>query len=237
MGIVIIIGAAVLVIGYLLFVARGQKDLASASIVAVAAGCAGIALASFFAVRQFTGVVDEISRSGRVLPEITYGIWHASLLPMSAAMAAAIVTAIALLLLLATPSKPADPSPRVSRLWVVALALACGSAAVWLFRDAMHFVSDVIVPGSRHAIGVASIPDAILTRLFQASLGSAVCFLVALTLAAVMMRKPGRATSAVAIVALVLTLAVSAAFAAGLREYSGYHRSVYLYGPTFLARR
>jgi phosphoglycerol transferase MdoB-like AlkP superfamily enzyme len=147
-------------------VARRRQSYWWVSIASIAASYAGLALASYFAVRIFMGALANMAVSGGGIAAVRFGIWQATQPVLVAAWAAVVITllAAAFVPLSARKELPSPPgaqrSPNALFALLTLLAFAVGAAPVLLFRRAIAFVLWAIDPRAlgkyRRHIGVAS---------------------------------------------------------------------------------
>jgi hypothetical protein len=236
---ILVVLMSALLFGYLVIVARRRQNFAATSISMIAAAYGGIALASFFAVRSFGLAFQEAWHIGRGVDVLSRGIWQATLLPLAAAWATAILTSVALLLLLLPAKRDGAEQAQPKRsarllLGVTGLAVAGGATAVVLFRQATVYAVRAVLPGLQPVIEEGTYADAVAARVFTASAGSVVCFVLAVALMSMTFRarrdQPSRAMLRVAAFALIVSLGVSAALIRDLSAYSGHYRGVLLHG-------
>lgn len=175
----------------------------------ISAAHAGVALASFLAVRAMVGVFDLVSPfDGTGLgPELMTEVARAARWPMVAAWVAAAASIVALLL--ARGAAPEERSRRSAAL--AAIAIAAGVAAVLAFRTTATFITYGILPPGE-AVGH------VFGRLMSASTITALCCAAALVVAVMALRT--RATMRLAVVTVVVDLGVSAAVVVMMRDLS-----------------
>ena len=223
-GLVIVVLLAFIVASF-----RRRKDYAAAAVTLIAAAYAGVALASFVAMRYFTNVLVEMESRGGGIFAISRGMGEAAQLPLSAAWIAAAASVVAMvfafLAMRQDTAAPSDAHPG-RLLATTGLALAGGVASVLLFRSAIAFVVAAAIPGAQPAgVNASNIEELVSNRLTIASAGIAVCFAVVIVALLLMFRSarpvtPSRPALRMVAIALVLSLGVSTALVVGLRSYS-----------------
>ncbi|HYC87657.1 MAG TPA: hypothetical protein VEO54_00470 [Thermoanaerobaculia bacterium] len=183
------------------------------AITLISAAHAAIALASFLAVRGLSRALDDIVRVGGGIDTWSEGVSAAARWPLVAAWVA--VAASLLALLLARRDVPKDRPMRSAVL--AAVAIGAGIAAVFVFREAVTFITQgMLPPGTR--------PEIIFGHLTSASAITAVCFAAAILVALLALRM--RATMHLAVLAVVVSLGVSATMIVTLRDLSASYDGV-----------
>jgi hypothetical protein len=228
--IALVSAVSVVIFGSIVVAARRQRSYATLPIALLAAAYAGVALASSVAGWMFSRTLHEMARTGGGIGAVSFGIWQATRVPLSAGWIAVAATAVALLLAVLTARDKMPPARPALVAWVAALAVAAGTIAVLLFRGSIAFVLAAITPGAQPAwLAGTSIADAIETRMLVGVAGSALCFLVVMALMIATIRHRS-ASRRVMLIVLVLSLGVSAGLVANLRSYSDRWRDVALNG-------
>jgi hypothetical protein len=177
------------------------------AITLISAAHAAVALASFLAVRGVSRTLDEMSRVGGGIATFSEGIADAARWPLVAAWVA--VAASILALLLARRDVPQDRPMRSAAL--ASVAIGAGVAAVFVFREAVTFIGNAMLPPGTTA-------EIVLGRLTSASAVTAVCFAAAILVAVLSLRT--RVAMRVAVLAVVVSLGVSATMIVTLRDLS-----------------
>lgn len=227
---ILVVGLVIVVLlAFIVATFRRRKDYAAAAVTLIAAAYAGVALASFVAMRYFTNVLVEMASLGGGIFAISRGMGEAAQLPLSAAWIAAAASVVAMvfafLAMRQDKGVPSDAHPG-RLLTTTGLALAGGVASVLLFRSAIAFVVAAAIPGAQPAgLNASNITEAVSNRMTLSSAGIAVCFAVVMVSMLRMFRSarrvtPWRPALRMVAVALVLSLGVSTALVVGLRSYS-----------------
>ena len=228
--------AVILVIG----VARRRKSCGSLPTVILAVGLCSTALASWAGVRMFAAVFEEVTASGGGIGAISSGIWESAQLPLTAAWIAVIASFVAVTFLRWFAVDPISEGGGRSRPAAVGLllgvALIIGLAPLIAFRPAAAFVLRAITPGT------AIPPARVMNYLLAYEMTTAVCFLVMIGIVVALGRiSRGTTTSQpvalMVVLALMLTVTVSAFTAAGLRATSERFHDVARYGSVGLLER
>ena len=180
----------------------------------VAAAHAAVALASFVAVRGVSRTLEDIARQGGGIATFSEGMVDATRWPLIAAWIAAGVSVAALLV--ARRNATQDRRP-VRSAALVAIAIGAGVGGVLVFRGIVTFLTHAITPPGAS-------PAVVLGRVTSASWITALCFAAAIAVALVSLRT--RATMGVAVLAVVISLGVSAAMIVTLRDLSAVHEDV-----------
>lgn len=238
----IVAAATGLMLAFIIAVARRRQSYWWVSIASIAAGYAGLALASYFAVRIFMGVLANMAISGGGIASVRFGIWQATQPALVAAWAAVLITLLATVFVpwsvRKEPTSPAgmQRSPNAMFALLALLALAVGATPVLLFRQSMAFVLWAIDPRA-HSTSIygTSVPRAIATRLIVTATVSACCFLILtalLVIVVLLARKsnPSRPLLVITLFALVASLGLSVVLAASLHSFSSRNRTAALTG-------
>lgn len=180
------------------------------SISLIAGAHAAVALASFVAVRGMSRTLVEVKELGRAIDTVSEGVVAAARWPLVAAWLAVGVSLVVLLL-----ARRDEPQERPVRSVVLAaVAIGAGIAAVFAFRTVPDVILHAMIPPGGPASAVAQ-------GLTSASWITALCFAAA-TAAAVMALRT-RAAMHVAVLAVVVSLGVSATMIVTLRDLSGVY--------------
>jgi hypothetical protein len=173
----------------------------------ISAAHAAVALASFLAVRGVSRTLNEMSRVGGGIATYFDGVENATRWPLIAAWVAVAVSVLALLL--ARRNEPQERPMRSAAL--AAVAIGAGIAAVFAFREVVTFIQDGMrPPGTSREI--------VFGHLTSASIITAVCFAAAIQAALLSLRT--RVARRVAVLAVVVSLGVSATMIVTLRDLS-----------------
>lgn len=238
LGPVLIVGAVtVVVLTVSTAFARRWHSYGWLSIAFVIAGCAGLALGSFLAVRILMGTFDSMSEAGGGIGAVWFGIWEATQPLLAAAWLAVASALLAGVFVLPHAKKELTPEVDERRpgaatfAWLAALAFAAGVAPVLLFRRAVTFVLWAITPESR----VTAVAEAIENRLRVTATVSACCFLILIVLvvATVLLGRrshPSRFLFGIAVIALVVSLGLSAVLLVDLPSFMERFREAALTG-------
>jgi hypothetical protein len=179
----------------------------------IAAAHAAVALASFFAVRGMSRTIHELEQVGGGIATVSEGVVSSARWPLIAAWIAVVASVLALLL-----ARRNEPQERPVRSAVLAaIAIGAGIAAVFAFREVPALIAYAIIPPG----GPAS---AIREGLTSASWITALCFAAAIGAAVMALRT--RAAMHVAVLAVVVSLGVSATMIVTLRDLSGIYADV-----------
>jgi hypothetical protein len=236
---ILILGAAtMLILALITAVARRRHSYWWVSISFIIAGCAGLALGSYFAVRIFAETVASMARVGGGISTVYLGIWQATQPILAAAWLAVAIALAATVFVLPRARKELTSIAGTSRprsaifASAAALALVVAIASTMVFRRAMAFVLWAITPGAHLASG----SQAIASRLLSAATLSAGCFLllIALLVVTVLLGRrssPSPRLFAITAFALVASLGCSAALVANLNSFSNRCQRVALTGP------
>ena len=236
---ILIVGAATTsILALITAVARRRHSYWWVSISFIIAGCAGLALGSYFAARIFTETVQSMSKTGGGIASVYLGIWQATQPILAAAWLAVVIALAATVFVLPRARKEltsmagARRPPAAIFASAPALALVIAMASTLLFRRAIAFVLWVITPPA----DVASISQAISSRLLIAATLSAGCFLllIALLVVTVLLGRrsgPSPRLFAITVFALVASLGFSAALVANLNSFSNRCHTIALTGP------
>ena len=181
------------------------------AITLISAAHAAVALASFVAVRGVSSTLDGIRRMGGGIGDYSAGVADAVRWPLIAAWIAVGVSLLALLV--ARRNGPQERPVRTVAL--AAVAIGAGVAAVFTFRGLTTFITTAMLPPG--ATGV-------MERLTAAAAITVVCFVAALLVAVMSLR--ARATMSVAVLAVVVSLGVSATMIVTLRDVSATYQSI-----------
>ena len=208
------------------------------SIAFIVASSASLALGSYFAVRVFMGALGTMANAGGGIASVRFGIWQATQPVLAAAWIALVISLLVSVLVLPRARKEftSVAGARRPRAAIFALlaafALAAGAAPAFLFRRATAFVLWVITPPAH----VASVSQAIATRLFVTATVSASCFvvlllLVVLTVLFARRSSPSRLLLVITVFALVVSLGLSAGLVTSLHSFSNLqHRGALMGG-------
>ena len=236
---ILIVGAAtMLILALITAVARRWHSYWWVSISFIIAGCAGLALGSYFAVRIFTETIQSMSKTGGGIASVYLGIWQATQPILAAAWLAVVIALAATVFVLPRARKEltsmagARRPPAAIFASAAALALVIAMASTLLFRRAIAFVLWAITPPA-HA---ASVYQAIPSRLLIAATLSAGCFLllIALLVVTVLLGRrsgPSPRLFAITVFALVASLGFSAALVVNLNSFSNRCHTIALTGP------
>lgn len=179
----------------------------------IAAAHAVVALASFFAVRGMSRTIHELEQVGGGLGTFSEGVVSSARWPLIAAWIAVVVSFLALLL-----ARRNEPQERPVRSAVLAaIAIGAGIAAVFAFREVPALIVYAMIPPGGSA-------GAVLEGVTSASWITALCFVVAIGVAVMALRT--RAAMHVAVLAVVVSLGVSATMIVTLRDLSGVYEDV-----------
>jgi len=236
---ILIVGAATMsILALITAVARRWHSYWWVSISFIIAGCAGLALGSYFAARIFMEAIQSMSKTGGGIASVYLGIWQATQPILAAAWLAVVIALAATVFVLPRARKEltsmagARRPPAAIFASAAALALVIAMASTLLFRRAIAFVLWAITPPA-HA---ASVYQAIPSRLLIAATLSAGCFLllIALLVVTVLLGRrsgPSPRLFAITVFALVASLGFSAALVANLNSFSNRCHTIALTGP------
>lgn len=179
------------------------------SVSLIAGGHAAVALGSFVAVYGLSRSLDGLARYGGTgFPDFLEAVVSAARWPMVAAWIAVGVSLLALLMLRGAPA-PQERSPGTAVL--AAVAMGAGVAAVLIFRTTATFIAYGHLPPGV-AVGQT------FRSLTSAGAMTALCFAAAVAVA--VMARRACVTKRVTVLAVVLSLGVSAAMIVTLRDLS-----------------
>ena len=176
------------------------------SISLIAVAHAAVALASLAAVYGVSSAVDGLARHGGGIGDLSAGIAGATRWPTIAAWVA-VVASLAALAMMRRREAPEEGSMRTATL--AAIAIGAGIAPVLIFRSTSMFIAYGILPPGE-AVGE------VIRTLTWAGAVTALCFAAALAVAVKAFRS--RAAMPVALLAVVLSLGVSATMIVTLRD-------------------
>lgn len=227
----------IIMLAFITAAARRWHSYWWVSIALIVASCANLALGSYFAVRIFMVAIGNMAKAGGGIASVRFAIWQATQPVLAAAWIALMISLLASVLVLPRARKELTSTAGVRRpraaifASLAAVALAMGATPAFLFRRAIAFVLWVIIPPAH----VASISQAIATRLFITATVSAACFvilvsLVALTLLVARKSSPSRLVFVITVFALVVSLGLSAGLVANLHSFSNLHHRGALMG-------
>jgi hypothetical protein len=179
----------------------------------IAAAHAGIALASFVAVRGIGRLLDDIARQPAAAGDFSAGIVAVAQWPMIAAWIAIAASLVALLL-----TRRAGAEVRSSRAaggWLTVLGIVLGAASVLAFRGVADYLSYALKPG--RLLYLTEVAE----RLTPASAITALCAVAAMVSAFLAFRS--RAAMRVTVFAVVVSLGVSAAIIVTMRDLRAHY--------------
>lgn len=235
---ILIVGVTtVVMLAVLTAVARRRQSYWWLSIAFVIVSCASLALGSFFSVRIFMGVFEDMSRVGGGISAVWLGIWQATQPTLAAAWLAILIALLASVFVLPRARKELTSMAGARRphaaifASLAVLALVVGVTPALLFRRAVTFVLWAITPSAH----VSSVSQTIATRLLVTATVSACCFLIliALVVMTVLLARrssPSRLLFVITVFALVASLGLSAALVVNLRSFSNRFRVAALTG-------
>jgi hypothetical protein len=235
---ILVMGATTIVmLAFITAAARRWHSYWWVSIAFIIASCASLALGSYFAVRVFIGALGAMAKTGGGIASVRLGIWQATQPVLAAAWIALVISLLASVLVLPRAKKELTSMvgarrPRAAIFAsLAAFALALGVTPAFLFRRAIAFVLWVITPPAH----VASVSQAITTRLFVTATVSASCFvvlfsLVVLTVLLARRSSPSRLLFVITVFALVVSLGLSAGLVTSLHSFSNLHHRGALMG-------
>jgi hypothetical protein len=172
----------------------------------IAGAHAAVALATLMAVRGLSRSLDTIDRYGGIGSIDFWGAAaEAARWPIIATWIAVGASLVALTML--RGDAPQERPMRTATL--AAIAIGAGLAAVLVFRASATFIAYGMLPPGQ-AVG------RVITRLTSASAVTAICFAAAAVIAVTMLRT--RVAKSVAVLAVVLSLGMSAAMLVTLRD-------------------
>ena len=180
----------------------------------VSAAYAGIALASFLAISGIGRLIAGIARVPEAVGDFPAGIAEVTQLPTVAAWVAIAASLVALVL----PRHADDEGTSRRGAWLAALGIGLGAASVLVFRAVADYIPYTLRPGRILQMGE------IVNRLTLGSAITAVCFAAAVVTAILAFRT--RAASRFAVIALVVSLGVSASLVVTLRSLSTQYHAV-----------
>lgn len=231
----LIVGVATIVaLAAIVTIARRRQSYWWTSVALIAIGYAAMALSSFLAVRMLIATFDDMAVSGGGIRAVSTGIWQATQLPLAAAWAAIVISALAAgvaLPRLAAHAPAAERRRQVLFGALAVLAVAGGLVPVVLFRRTIAVIMREITPGTSSASGV----QIIASQLTTTAILSALCFGVVAVLLIATLRVARRSdlsphASLATAMALVLSLGVSAALVVNLSSSSTRFRDIALNG-------
>jgi hypothetical protein len=235
---ILVVGATtIFMLAFITAAARRLHSYWWVSIALIVASCASLALGGYFAVRIFMGAVDNMAKTGGGIASVRFAIWQATQPALAAAWIALVTGLLASALVLPRASKELTSMAGARRpraaifASLAAFALVVGAAPGFLFRRAMAFVLWVIIPPAH----VASVSQAIATRLHVTAAVSASCFIILILLVVLTMflarrSSPSRLLFVITVFALVVSLGLSAALVANLYSFSNLHHRGALMG-------
>lgn len=229
--------ALVLVIG----AARRSGSYGRLPMMILAIGLSASALASWLGVRMFAAVFRDVTANGGGIGAISSGIWESAQIPWTAAWIALIASFVAAMFLgVLFGGDQTATDDRRSRPLAVGLlmtaGLVFGLAPLLAFRPAIAFVWRAITPGT-------AIPAArVLNYLLAYEVTTAACFLAMIGIVVALSRMSRRSitpqpVAPMIILALLLTVAVSATTAARLRTTSARFHEVAHHGSVSALER
>lgn len=229
-----VVGTVTIVLFVLILaVARRRRSYASVSLSLLAVAYAGVALASCFALWSIRSTFEELAKEGGGIGTISFGFWQAARLPLAAAWIAGAATLLALIIALRADAPSTNAK---SAWWTGGVAIAAGVAAVLAFRGVVEFSLDAMLPGRQPWwLTGGSAGYAIHSRLVGAVAVSALCFLGALALAVMTLRR-GETPQRGVVAVLVASVVVTSALVAGLQSYSSRFRATYRDGQPIVSR-
>jgi len=225
-----VVAATVVMLGFIVAVARRRQSYWWGPIAFIVTSCAGLALGSYFAVRIFMNVLDEMSRTGGGISAVQLGISQATQPMLAASWLALGITMLAGMFVLPFARKEltATAGARRPRAAIVALltafALAAGVTPVVLFQRATRFVLWAITPDAH-----VSTSEVVASRLLMTATVTACCFLILIALLVMTVRLARSSTSrplfAITVFALAANFCISAVLITNLRSSSDRFRT------------
>lgn len=226
-GLVLATTAAV---AFLIGLARRRRSYWWLPMAIPAVGLSAIALASWAGVRMFAAVLKTMAADGGGIATVSAGIYESAELLSTAAWIGLISSLVAAMFL--RPAAGADTAagarPGAFGLLMM-VGLTIGLAPLFAVRPAIAFFLRAITPGT------ATPAAHLMQHLLVYEVVSAACFVIAVGVIVAMARLARRSSASQAVsflmtVALLATVAVSAYFAARLRDTSIRFREVAVYG-------
>ena len=231
----------VLLLAGVMAVARRRQSYWWVSIALLAAGYAGLALASFVAVGILKSAFAGMALQGGGIATVRFSIWRATEPVLVAAWMTVVITLLAGTFLWRGVPKPlaaavASP-PRASTFaFLAVLALAVGVAPVLVARRTITLILWAISPRAHMgSIKPTLIPQAIDSRLLLTATVSVCCFLMlaAILVVTILLARrscASRGVFAITAVALVASLGLSTVLAAKIHTFSNRYRTGALRG-------
>jgi hypothetical protein len=226
--IVIMTMATAAAFAVLVALARRWQSYWWVSFALVATALASMALASSLALRVILATFEDVLRNGGGIGAISFGIWQATSLPLTAAWIGIVAGFIGILFLMPfvknrqTPGRHPRPFLFV---FLMASVVAAGIVPAVTFQRAISYVLPAITPGTALA------PASVTSHLLTAETMSAVLLVVAIALVITLVLLARRFASSeivsyIAMFALLVTVGVSAFLAASLHATSTHFRTI-----------
>jgi hypothetical protein len=219
-------------LAFLIVLARRRRSYSWLPMAILAVGFSATAFASWFGMRMFAAAYRSVATTGGGIGAIAAGIGEAAQLPMTAAWIALITSLVAAMFLRQSGGDDDTTGGRSRPATfgvLMAVGLTSGLAPLLAFHPAIVFVLRAITPGT--AMSAAKVMD----HFVAYEVISACCFVAAAGVIAASTRLARRSMTSQSIslvmtIALLVTVAVSAFTAAGLRDTSARFREVARYG-------
>jgi hypothetical protein len=236
MWIVLMMIATVTAIAVLIALARRWQSYWWISLGLVAVALASMALASSLALRMILATFQDVSRNGGGIGAISFGIWQATQLPLTAAWIGIVSSFLGILFLLpfAKSRRTSDRNPRpFSFALLMASVAAAGLVPAVIFERAITYLMGAITP--RTAIPAVRVANHLLTNEAMSAVLLGVA--IALVIAVVRLARRLASSEAVSYIAMVVTIGVSGFLVGSLHATSKHFRAVAREGVTAAAMR
>lgn len=174
----------------------------------ISAANAGVALASFLAVRGIDRTMDEVRRVPETVGDVPSVIAAVTQWPLIAAWIAVGVSVVALLL----PRRRATAEGHSAAPWFAAAGIAVAAASVLAFRAVADYMAYAAWPGR-----IVHLP-LLVARITPASAVTGLCFAAAVIAAVLAFRARAAMRMHVAAWLIVISLGVSATLVVTLRD-------------------
>src|SRR5262245_37557915 len=238
MSIVVLTMATAVAIAIVITLARRWRSYWWVPLALIATALTSTALAATLGSRMMVVMFADVTRNGGGIGAVSFGIWQATQLPLTAAWIGIVTSSMAMMFLLpfAKGRPTSDRAPRALLFGVlVATILPAGFVPAITFQRAIPFVTRAITPGTALPAGH------VMRQLLIFEVVSAILFGLALTLLFTVIQVARRSASSeivslIATFALVVTVGVSAFLAASLHATSTHFRQVARGGVTAAMR-